>query len=173
MPSDRPNRMMPRTAIAMSRICCGRPSGKIVKKTSSTWIVIRILLGKSPPNAASFFIVIEIGYVRMQMIAFTLLQIRIIPEQLIQTASKGHQNQGVDEEELDDVDDHATEWHLQRSQMWIDGENVNQFQEWEDHASRKYALRHQHRIVWVPLFARVICTQTVLKVSLREPMKKT
>lgn len=43
------------------------------------------------------------------MVAFMLLQVSIIPKQLIQTASKGNQDQCVDEEELDDVDNHAAE----------------------------------------------------------------
>lgn len=67
------------------------------------------LLGKSTPNAAGLFSIIEIRNIRMEMIALFLLQISIIPKQLIQTAAECKQNQRIDEKELDDIDDHSSE----------------------------------------------------------------
>lgn len=162
---------MPRTATAMSRICCGR------KTENHIWIhsifdclqkkLLSFLLGKSPPNAAGFFLIIKIGYVRMDVITFMFLQIGIIPQQLIQTTSECDQNQCVDEKELDDVDNHAAERHLQRSQMRIYRKYVNQFEKREYHASSEHTFRHQNRVIWIELFAWIICIQAHFKFTLQ------
>ena len=47
---------------------------------------------------------------------------------LLVTASESKQDQHVDEEEFDDVDDHATERNLQRSQVRTDTEYVDSLQ---------------------------------------------
>lgn len=68
------------------------------------------LLSKTSPNAAGFFVIVEIGNVGVEeMVAFFLLQIGIVPQQLIQTASKCKQDQCIDEEEFNNIDYHSTE----------------------------------------------------------------
>lgn len=89
----------------------------------------------------------------MQVIAFVLLQFRIVPQQLVQAAAKGKQHQGVDKEEFDDVDNHAAKWHLQRSQVRIYREYVHQLQIGEDHARSKGALGEQHGVEGMPMLA--------------------
>jgi hypothetical protein len=44
------------------------------------------------------------------------------------TASKGKQNQHVDEEELNDVNNHSAERNLQRPQMGVNAEDVHQLE---------------------------------------------
>lgn len=44
------------------------------------------------------------------------------------TTGKGEENQRIDEEELDDVDDHTSQRDLQRSQVRVDGEQVDQLE---------------------------------------------
>lgn len=129
----------------------------------SIYLVVHSL-GKASPNAASFLVIVKIRYVVMQMITFLLLQIRIEPEQLIQacaeyvhrkrgwkwlwllagweklTATERKQHQRVDEEKLDDIDYHAAQWDLQRPQMRIYREYMDQFHERKYHASRKHTL---------------------------------
>lgn len=43
------------------------------------------------------------------------------------TAREREQNQAVDEKELDDIDHHSTQRNLQRSQVRIDGKQMDQF----------------------------------------------
>jgi len=75
----------------------------------------------------------------MQVIAFIFLQLCIIPKQLIQATAKGKQHQSIDKEELDNIDNHASQRNLQWSQMRIDREDVNQFQIGKDHSRSKSA----------------------------------
>lgn len=44
------------------------------------------------------------------------------------TASESEEHEGVDEEELDDIDDHASEGDLERSEVGIDAEDVHQLE---------------------------------------------
>lgn len=53
------------------------------------------------------------------MIAFILLQVSIVPQQLIETAAERKKYQSINEEELDDVNDHSTQAHLKRSKVRI------------------------------------------------------
>lgn len=46
------------------------------------------------------------------MVAFVLLQDGVVPQKLVKATAEGEQYQGVDEEELDDVDDHSAERYL-------------------------------------------------------------
>lgn len=48
------------------------------------------------------------------------------------TASESEEHQTVDEEELDDIDDHAPERDLQRPQVRVYGEQVHQFEGTEE-----------------------------------------
>lgn len=59
------------------------------------------------------------------VIAFTFLQIGKVPQQLIQAAGEREQNQRVNKEEFHNIDDHSAQRYLQRSQMWINGEQMN------------------------------------------------
>lgn len=43
------------------------------------------------------------------------------------TAREREQNQAVDEKELDNIDHHSTQRNLQRSQVRIDGKQMDQF----------------------------------------------
>lgn len=47
------------------------------------------------------------------------------------TACKSEENQGVNEEEFHNVDHHTTQGNLERSQMWVDGEHMDQFESTE------------------------------------------
>lgn len=94
------------------------------------------------------------------MVALLPLQVRVVPHQLVQTATESEQHQRVDEEELDDVDDHPAERDLQRPQVRIDRENMDELEEGEDHAGGKGSLRQQHRIEGVPLLAREMRIQS-------------
>lgn len=47
------------------------------------------------------------------------------------TATEGEEHERVDEEELDDVDDHSAQRYLQRPEVGVDAEYVNQLQETE------------------------------------------
>lgn len=89
----------------------------------------------------------------MKMITFVLFQFGIVPQQLIETAAKSEQDQGIDEEELYDVDNHATQRYLQWSQMWIYGEYVNQLEIGKYHAGGKGTFGQKHRIKWMPMFS--------------------
>jgi hypothetical protein len=51
------------------------------------------------------------------------------------TASESKQNQHVNKEELEDVQDHTSQGHLQWPKVRVDGEYVHKLQEREDHAS--------------------------------------
>lgn len=44
------------------------------------------------------------------------------------TTSKSEEHKTVDEEELDDIDDHPPERDLQRPEVRVDGEQMHQFQ---------------------------------------------
>jgi hypothetical protein len=62
------------------------------------------------------------------------------------TASERKQHQGIDNQELYDVDDHASERNLQRSQVGIDGEEMHELEGGEDVGCRKetFGLRKSH-----------------------------
>ena len=51
--------------------------------------------------------------------ASLLLQVSVIPQQLVHAAGEGEQNQEVEECELHDVYDHPAEGHLQWPQVGI------------------------------------------------------
>ena len=86
------------------------------------------LLGKSAPEETGLFLVLPIGAPVGQTVALFPLQIGVVPHELVETAAEGDEHQHVDEEELDDVDDHPTQRDLQRTQMRRNGEDVHRFQ---------------------------------------------
>lgn len=45
------------------------------------------------------------------------------------TTTKRKQHESIQEEELDDIEDHAAERNLQRSEVRVDAEDVDQFEE--------------------------------------------
>ena len=78
----------------------------------------------------------------------------VVPVELVDTARVREADKKGDEEELEDVEDHASERDLQRSEVRIDGEHVDDLQRAEDVRGGEEALRYQRRIVGVPLGAR-------------------
>lgn len=64
----------------------------------------------------------------------------------ILTARKSKKHQHVNEEELDNIDDHSSQGDLQRPQVGVYGEDVHQLEEREDHAGCKGTFGKQHRV---------------------------
>ncbi len=61
-------------------------------------------------------------------VARLLLEVGVVPEQLVHAAREGEEHEDEEEEELEDVHDHAGEGHLQRAEVRVDGEDVDQLQ---------------------------------------------
>lgn len=56
----------------------------------------------------------------------------VVPVQLVNPARVGEADEKGDEKELEDVDDHTPEGDLERTQMGVDGEDVDQLEGTED-----------------------------------------
>lgn len=123
-------------------------------------------LCESPPNRASLLLVIKVRKIIGQMITLFPFQVSVVPHQLIESTAKGEQDQRVDEEELDNINDHPSKGHLQRSQMRIYGEDVDQFKERKDHSSSKSSFGQQHWVVWIPFLSWKVWIQSSGSVSL-------
>jgi len=67
------------------------------------------ILGKSSPDGTGLLLVIKVSHIGMQVIALVLLELGIVPKQLIETTTEGKQHQCVDKEELYNIDYHATQ----------------------------------------------------------------
>lgn len=70
----------------------------------------------------------EVGDFRIRMVATEHLEFSIVPKQLVHTATKGKEHQGVDAEELQDIEHHSTQRNLQWSQVRVYAEDVHQLQ---------------------------------------------
>ena len=56
-----------------------------------------------------------------------LLQVGVVPEQLVHAAGEGEEHQEVKECELHDVNHHPAQGDLEGPQVRVDGENVDKF----------------------------------------------
>lgn len=65
------------------------------------------------------------------------------------TTTEGKQHESVQEEELEDVEDHAAERDLQRPEVRVDAEDVDQFEEAarRGECESRQREKHQGRIV--------------------------
>lgn len=50
------------------------------------------------------------------------------PEKLIEATAECKENENVEEEEFHDIHDHAGEWNLKWTQMWIHRKDVDQLE---------------------------------------------
>jgi hypothetical protein len=124
------------------------------------------LLSKSSPDRASLFLFIKVRQTVTVVVTLIHFQLSVVPQQLVHAASESKQDQRVDEEELDDVDDHSAERHLQWSHVWIDRKYVDQLEKREDHTGGESALRYQHGIELVPMFPWNIGIEAISLVTL-------
>ena len=70
----------------------------------------------------------------------------VVPKQLVHAARKRKEHQYVDREELENVDHHATERDLQRTEVRIHREDVDELQRAEYVGGRKQSLGQKNRI---------------------------
>ena len=56
-----------------------------------------------------------------------LLQVCVVPQQLVHAAGEGEEDEEVEEGELHDVNHHPAQRHLQGPEVRVDGENVDKF----------------------------------------------
>ena len=80
---------------------------------------------------------------------------RVLPEQLVHAAREGDEQQEDEEEEFHDVHHHPAQRDLQRAQVRVDGEDVDQLQLAEDVGGREQRLGDEVRIERIPFDARV------------------
>lgn len=85
-----------------------------------------------------------------------------LPEELVETAAEGKQHEDVEEEELHYVHHHARQGHLQRAQMRIHREDVDQLQTAEDVGRTEQALRDEHRVPGIPFLSWQISRRLIL-----------
>lgn len=69
----------------------------------------RNILSETSPFHACITHILPICHAVWFVVAFLTLQISKVPQQLVKTTSKGEQYERVDEEELNDIDNHTAE----------------------------------------------------------------
>lgn len=109
------------------------------------------LLSESPPFHARVPSIIPVRLTRRECVALLLLQVRKVPQQLIQTTGKGEQHQRIDAEELDNVDNHAAQGDLQGPKMRIYREQMHEFQRRKDIRCSEESFSNQLGIKVVPV----------------------
>lgn len=72
------------------------------------------------------------------------------------TAGESENNQDVEHEELQYIEHHSTERDLQRAQVRVDAEDVDQLEAAEDVGGGEQAFGQQHGVPGVPLLARLV-----------------
>ena len=82
---------------------------------------------------------LKVSLASRQAVALLLLQVGVVPQQLVQAAPEGEEHQDVEDEPLGDVDDHLAQGDLERPQVRVDGEDVDQLQEGRDHSGPEHA----------------------------------
>ena len=99
--------------------------------------------------------VLQIRHSIWKTVTLVVLQISIIPQQLVHATAEGKEDKEVEDEPLGDVDSHPTEGDLERTEVGIDGEDVDQLEEGGDHAGAEQALGDQVGVVRVPFLSRI------------------
>ena len=85
---------------------------------------------------------------------FGLLRL-IVEVKLVEAVGEGQQDQAVDEEELEDVQQHAAQRDLQRPQVRVGGEEGDEPQGAEDVGDGEHRLRHQGGMPHLPVLPRL------------------
>ena len=78
----------------------------------------------------------------------------VVEVELVEAIGEGQQDQAVDEEELEDVQQHATQRDLQRSQVRVGGEERDEPQRAEDVGDGEQGLCDQRGVPHLPLLPR-------------------
>lgn len=75
----------------------------------------------------------------------------VVKVELVEAVGEGQQHQAVDEEELEDVQEHSTQRDLQGAQMGVCSEEADQAQGAEDVGDGKQSFRHQGGVPHLPV----------------------
>jgi len=120
------------------------------KKENNVFKLFFFLLGEIFDFYETLFAV----FGRFERVRLALLKthLSIVPIQLIETTAEREYDKQNEYDKLHDVENHATKRDLQRSQVRIYGEYVNEFQRAEHIGTGEYAFTDQGRIPWVPFF---------------------
>lgn len=76
----------------------------------------------------------------------------VVPVHVVQSTGEGEQQQCKDDKELEDVHDHTAQRDLQRSQVRVDREHVDELQRAEDVGCSEHGLGHEAGIICRPVF---------------------
>ena len=72
-----------------------------------------------------------------------LLQTSVVAEQLVDTTGEGEQDQTEESSPLHDVEDHSPQRHLERAEVRVDTEYLNNLEVGGDHARTKQSFNTQ------------------------------
>lgn len=82
----------------------------------------------------------------------------VIKVELVEPVGKGEQHQTVDEEELEDVQEHSAQGDLQGAQVGVGSEEADEAQGAEDVGDGKQCLGHQGGVPHFPVTSGFLST---------------
>lgn len=82
----------------------------------------------------------------------------VVKVELVEAVGEGQQHQAVDEEELEDVQQHSAQRDLQRPQVGVGSEEADEAQGAEDVGNGKQSFRHQGGVPHLPAASGFLST---------------